>query len=191
MRLVMVVFTALSLGACHIEGPGAGGVKVNNLKRAEDWRIRVVLTKPDKPGYPDLYLLYGIERNSDGDKIAIMAVELDEATNKFVPSKEHDCIDYFEDRVLQSPPWKTHKNYAYRKGRRSGRTGKRVRLFKYEHYWFFQSYQTRDVDKNSVKYTIQEGKEEMFVGDHMKDILSNGKDCDHVSQSGEEGSGAP
>ena len=189
MRLVTVVFTALalSLGACMVEGPVAGEVKVNNLKRAEDWRMRVVLTKPDKTGYPDLYLLYGIETNSDGDKVAIMAVERDEVTNKFVPSKEHDCVDYFEDPALQTMPWNEHKRFAYVKGGWVWeRRGRGVTLYKFKHTWFFGSYETRDVDKNSVKYTIQEGTDEMYVGDHMKDILSNGKNCDQVSESDNE-----
>ena len=208
MRLVMVVFTALSFGACMVEEPGAGEAKITPEKPKGEYGVIDVedfgqpgvvgyfLAEADKKGYPDqrfvLYDGFGSSPGRRGWMIDIRAV--DENLNP-LPGP-NDCVD----RFTGSAPFYTD-SVTISKGRnkvkiewntKAADTARAVTAFEY-------TVISSGNEQVTYKYKNQNATPDNTptVGeishDHWVKLLFGGdeNDCDTVSQSGEEGSGAP
>jgi len=196
MRLVMVVFTALSLGACHVEGPGAGEAKFKPDAPESEKIVGVVWAGADKEGYDDQ--LFGFSFDAQNKKISVRAIRHGGASVGYEPlGGDNDCVDHYEG-ARKSPSGDVNIiNLSKRKG------GKSIGISMFveddhSNLMLFE-YEVLDTNGNPVTFTFIPEKHipESLGGaaDFVIDKLLHGddvKDCDHVSQSGgEEGSVAP
>jgi len=201
MRMVMVVFTALamSLGACNVEGPGSGEAKSeppasgddqNSNKWTKSWFAGA------RNGDELKQFVFAIDHDNN---LSIQAVEVanpDETSVDEIDYKpmegEAGCINRFTD--LQ----RSGDSYPITYSKRQG--GKYISITIIDH-------DIRGVNLDELTYSFlnSEGKTVTY---HRKEkpvfdtsiseaelnqygLLEEAEDCDHVSQSGEEGSGAP
>ena len=235
MRLVMVVFTALalSLGACHIEGPRAGEAKYTP-KAPETKRLGVLLAGADKEGYEDQLFAYMIDTHTK--KVSLRAIEALPGQYDSLGGA-NDCVDHYEG-AESSDDEDNRTIYSKRKGRKSVEITIRDKK-KHPKFDEHGEEHINDLDHNNEEYMPEEdfpgeakthaivhfeytvidsagnpvtykyipvkrfdGTQQGHPMPHVEYDYHNGlliksqffddeKDCDHVSQSGEEGSVAP
>jgi len=213
MRLVMVGFTALamSLGACLVEGPGSGEAKFTPEKRTGelgkidvessygttwDGFLSYVLAEADKEGYPDqrfvFKILWGSSIGRNGWMVDIRAVN----ENLTPLHGQNDCVDKFTQDSSSNTD-----SLTISKGRKKLELQFDKTAFGSDPQPFTITaleYTVIDSDNKKVtyKYKNQNATPEnvptirKITNEHFRKLM-RGDDCDHVSQSGEEGSVAP
>ena len=187
MRLVTVVFTALvlSLVACHVEGPEAGKAKRLTPPNTKPVRTGLLFWgEADKGGLPDQLFVVGADLTNG--TLSIRAIDWNEDKGEYTPlDGAAGCIDHFTD--VETEGWGTAgSTYKKRKGNITLEVFISKRVIK------LALYEITDIDGNTVKY-VNSTREipSPASGEMFRRLLLEGEDCDHVSQSGEEGSGAP
>ena len=198
MKLVMVALTALSLGACHVEGPGAGEAKFTpekpmgesgEIETESGATLTYVLAEADKEGYPDQHFVFFIFWGSSAGmgkwEVAIRATN--ENLNP-LPG-QNDCVDRF---TKNSPRFNTD-SLTIPKGRKKVKiewsSDKLPRTTTALEYTVIGS----DNEPVTYKFKNQNATPENVptigkITDADYRELMGGDDCDHVSQSGEEDS---
>ena len=203
MRLVTVVFTALSLGACNVEGPGSGKAKFTPEGNM-DWKgagavkmevagehLLYVLATADKEGYPPQRFVFTTKIMSTYLPPGTARVDIWAVNENLKPLPgQNDCVDRF------THPSPGNNSLTIPKGRKKVKIewssdGPPHTITAFE-YTVIGS----DNEPVTYRYKNQNATPENVptVGKLTNDQwveLMVGDDCDHVSQSGEEGSGAP
>ena len=204
MRLVMVVFTALSLAlaACHVEGPEAGEAKVSPEKNKPDMSnpfegILWLEADAVQGLYSPLLMAWRVDHKNN--KFSIRPVKSNETyTDHEVTGGADDCVDHYTITADNTDPSKV----SY-KGSKGGK-GIKITIDLYgvnKGKARYIKYTVLDEDGDSVTYKKKRPlTDEEKLQLPLQHSLDNGyvpfdeffnddhPDCDHVSQSGESDS---
>lgn len=149
----------------------------------------IIWIEAEKPGYEDMLIMVGLDK--ENKKISIRPVDYDTDSYKYVPLDDQNCIDHYND-VRRSGGVEKQTYYSRAQGGRKSvtleinRSGGLIDL----------RYRVLDKEGNMVVYNHIVDRPNPDMGDFSnvygrEGLLDNGEDCDHISQSGEEGSAAP
>ena len=196
MKLVTMILTVVSLAACHVEEPGGSEVKAQVVEKEDLWSGALFWAEADDENIPDK--LFGVLIDFRKQKAVIRAVDWDENKKEYVSAGD-DCTDSFNRMKAVYTTGGVFQRYEQRKGKRY--FGTKMKKAVYTTGGVFQlddvTYEIPDSDGNIVTFKLKPGLELPSVPQsdvwHSETVpfLLGGKDCNEVSQSGEEGSAAP
>ena len=151
----------------------------------------LVWIETEEEGYEDVLLMVGLDRKNKRISIRAVTYDLDDSTSRFLPLDDQDCIEHFDNIK------KVGSDTIYK-----GHDGTTFIQFDFDKFRINNLlYIVQDKGGNLVEYKLMTAdvpSQYRYIPYHLhsdlwgsEGLLDNGEDCDHVSQSGEEGSVAP
>ena len=202
MKLVTMILIVVSLAACHVEGPEAGEAKFE-AKRQKNWkgpgRVSGKNSYIDSPyvlakaeGYPDQHFVFDMSFMPTYLEYGQVMVKIRAVDNKFRPLK-NGCVDKFLSKRNYFAPKRNEENTI---NIINGQKGIKITWDTQDGIKEFE-YTTLDSNNFSVTYKYKRpnaaplgwGETKKIPDKRFKHIM-RAEDCDHVSQSEEEGSAA-
>lgn len=147
----------------------------------------VVWIEAEEDGYEDMLILVGLDKKNK--KISIRAVDFDEDLEKYVPLDDQSCIDLYNNvtrrggvKKQEYTGFQTTKEFIRLDVNRDGALIGLLYVIRDKEGNKVRHKATHRIVEYSARYSNVYGSE---------GLLEQGEDCNHVSQSGEEGSAAP